>query len=369
MNLKKIRDKEKFYEKISTKSESTINNTKRAIKLFDDFLMTMPDAGTKSADDIHEEVIAELNKMDTDECIDTGSDLLQDWIHYMGKNNLGPQSVRIYFSTLNRYFHYRGIRFTPQDVSSNIVFPAKIKEEKHPLAVHEIRKILDVAMWKKKGLYLTLASSGMRIGEAVLLRKRDFDMQLSRIRCRIPAKITKTNTGRTTFISKEAASFVIPRLKRINDDDRVFGTHENGKFSAISENQALAKYVKRTGLDEKYTTGFNKITLHSFRAFFFTRAARTHDENYAHMMIGHGGYLLQYDRLTDEEKLDMYVTMEPELMILDQNRNEKKIEKLQEQNSKLADEKDRELHDQKMLIRQLETRLRKMEENMIYPTK
>ena len=52
--------------------------------------------------------------------------------------------------------------------------------------------------------------------------------------------------------------------------------------------------LKKAGLDEKYdTVNRRKITLHSFRAYFFTKAARVHDENYAHKLTGHGGPLSQ----------------------------------------------------------------------------
>ncbi len=57
----------------------------------------MRDAGTKSADDIHEEVLAELDKINTKECIDTVSDLLQDWVHYLDKNNLSQKLLDFIF--------------------------------------------------------------------------------------------------------------------------------------------------------------------------------------------------------------------------------------------------------------------------------
>ena len=102
--------------------------------------------------------------------------------------------------------------------------------------------------------------------------------------------------------------------------------------------KAFSKYVDKLGLDERYDSGTRKITLHSFRAFFFTRAARVHDENYAHMMTGHGGYLMEYDRLEEEQKLDMYLDLESELLVYDQTKNQLKIKKLQEANLKLSEQ-------------------------------
>jgi len=54
-----------------------------------------------------------------------------------------------------------------------IDLPRRIAEEMHPLSVEEITRILGIASYRKKGLYLALLYSGMRIGEAVQVRKRD----------------------------------------------------------------------------------------------------------------------------------------------------------------------------------------------------
>ena len=81
--------------------------------------------------------------------------------------------------------------------------------------------------------------------------------------------------------------------------------------------------LEALGYNQKYSSnGFYKITSHSFRSYFFTAATRKHNENYAHKMSGHGGYLMQYDRMTEEEKLQMYLELEPDLVIFYQTKNE-----------------------------------------------
>lgn len=62
---------------------------------------------------------------------------------------------------------------------------------------------------------------------------------------------------------------------------------------------------------------------------------------------------MQYDRLTDEEKLEMYLELEPDLLIYDQAKNEEKIRRLKEANTKLADQAER--------IREQEGRIRSLE--------
>jgi len=214
-------------------------------------------------------------------------------------------------------------------------FPKQLKEEPFPLQLDAIRKILEFA-GKKKALYLTLLSSGIRIGEAIQLRKKDFDFSKKCVQIHLPAKITKTKTARTTFISREAASFLSIKIRNLAENDLVFGSNEKVHTARVNEVVNFERVLQKAGHDQKYDgTNRRKITLHSFRAYFFTKAVRAHDENYAHKLTGHGGYLPQYDRLTDEEKLELYITLEPELLIYDQSKKNAEIEKLQKEKSEL----------------------------------
>jgi hypothetical protein len=52
-------------------------------------------------------------------------------------------------------------------------------------------------------------------------------------------------------------------------------------------------------------------------------------------MTGHGGYLMQYDRLTEDERLQMFIELEPDLVLFDQTKNELEIQKLKEENQKI----------------------------------
>ena len=96
----------------------------------------------------------------------------------------------------------------------------------------------------------------------------------------------------------------------------------------------------------------HKITSHSFRAFFFTQAVRKHGENYAHRLTGHGGYLIQYDRMNDEEKLKMYIELEPELVIFDTSKQQLEIENLKIQQSKEIQAMKNEMEQMKLQLAQ-----------------
>jgi spore coat polysaccharide biosynthesis predicted glycosyltransferase SpsG len=93
--------------------------------------------------------------------------------------------------------------------------------------------------------------------------------------------------------------------------------------------------MKKIGLNEKYDNGHHKITTHSFRAYFITKISRQ-DPNFAKKLAGQKGYLLQYDRMTDEEKLQKYLEIENELLIFDESKKNAEMEKLKKENSSLT---------------------------------
>ncbi len=84
----------------------------------------------------------------------------------------------------------------------------------------------------------------------------------------------------------------------------------------MTEIEAFARYKKSAGLVQKYeSTNRHHISLHSFRSWFFTHARQVHDTDVAHAMIGHTTYLGMYDRKDDEEKLELFLRVEPTLKI------------------------------------------------------
>ena len=310
--LVKSRTKQTFFSKIKTKAKGTQKIYDCALNNFEQFCLEFFDG--RNSDDIVKEVLV-LKGDDQEQSI---YDLLQSWVNWNVECDRKRATVVSYFSRVHTYLHYRGIKLTDKDIRENIDFPKRVKEELHGLTIDEIQRILENANPRKKGLYLALLSSGMRIGEALQVRKRDIDLSQKRPLIRIEAENTKTSSTRTVLISKEAVRFLIRRLEDLNDDNLVWGTHENPQFAETNEIQVFHSACDKAGLNKKYSSnGRRQISLHSFRAYFFTKIARK-DENYAHKMMGHGGYLPQYDRMNDEEKLDLYLQFEPLLLVYSQ---------------------------------------------------
>jgi len=260
--------------------------------------------------------------------------LMQKFANYLVGKNLKPVTVRKYFMHFRNYLKHSGFEISNDDVKENVKMPRIVESEHYPLSLKELQSIMGVIPAKHKALFFTLASSGIRIKEAVQLRKRDFDTNLERIKITIPAKYAKSAKSRITFVTDETKEWLLPKLRRLKPDDLVFSINEDPhkarqneeeRFERIRLNAGFCNCVidrrnhKWTKDDSnckwKYDTGHHKITIHSFRSWFITKTNRI-DFGFGHALAGHGLYMSRYDRMTDEEKIEMYIKCEPTLQIV-----------------------------------------------------
>ena len=253
-----------------------------------------------------DEVIQEYQNVPNEQVLDS----LQDYVNW---NENGAGTIRIYLSRIKKYLHFHGIKFDRDDIADSIDLPKVHEDELHPISLDEFNQILAKTSYKKRMLYLCMASSGMRPNEIMNLRRKDIETGKERLIIHVPAKFTKLKRARTTFFSIEAQEMLLPKLRELNDNDLVFGT--GAKSNANTESINFLRLISRIGLDDRYeSNNRHLLTLYSFRAFFITKLSR-HDENLAKKFAGQKGYLLQYDRLTEDEKLQKYIEFEPDLII------------------------------------------------------
>ena len=252
-----LRTKKSYLIAIRHEPKQTQNAKALAIKKFEEFCS----AHYKTTPD---EIIEELQSSAPDDRSELVAEVYRTWINFMIES-VSIMTSKTYYYNLKTYMEYRKI-----STNEKIKFPKCNKEVKYPLHMNEIQMILGESNYKRKGLYLALLSSGMRIGEAVQIRKKDIDFALDRIKVNIAGKYTKTRQARTVFISKEAMNYT--KFAGLRNDDLVWGGNQNRKRSVGNEIQYLKSVCKKVGLSEKYDSGTGKITLHSFRAYFFTKA-------------------------------------------------------------------------------------------------
>lgn len=350
LNVLRSRDKFLTNKFNKSKSTSTVDFCKGALFSFDKF------AFAKFGKDTTEQVIEDVKKLPEPRHESVMVDLFQKYLHWKHEDSKASTSVA-YYQTAVEYFAYHQLRINHYNLRRDITLPEDPKNMKYAVTLPEIRKLIDHSKPKRKALYTVLISSGMRIGETLGLKKRDFDFSQERIRITIPAKITKKNTERQTYISKEAEHYLLPIIKRMNQDDLVFSTNKDIRKSVNNEILNFWHLRKKTELDTKYENStIHKITLHSFRAFFETQASNTHGLEYAHALIGHSGYLEQYYRLSDEDRLEKYIELEPKITIEEDFRNQIKINK---QNKKIS-----ELEENTEKIEELENTIQTLQSNL-----
>jgi len=80
------------------------------------------------------------------------------------------------------------------------------------------------------------------------------------------------------------------------------------------------------------------ISLHALRAYFFTKATQKHGIAYAHKLTGHKNQLEEYNRYSDEKKLEMYQQLEPELYVFFKKPESEELKSIKEKLAKIEDE-------------------------------
>lgn len=339
--LIKKKDEKTFEEKIENRSNRTKEIFETVQKSFDKFCHEYYEGRTSKA------IFTELHVLSEKEQVDAIFDMLQSWIDWNYKKDVMTSTLKIYFSKLKVLFHHEGFKLHPQDIKDNLHWKKKIHEEPYALQMEHIRRILSIAKPKKRAFYLALLSTGARPGELLQVRKQDFTISLSRTKITLHPEGVKTRSGRSVYLTREAMSHVVPLLKKLKDDDLVFAKHHNPLTAEKSESKTFSRYCDNVGYAERYhSNNYRKITLYSFRSFFFGKCADIHREGYAHKMIGHGGYLPQYDRMNDEKKIEWFIQVEPDLTVDQDECNKIKMEKQTQENqsnSKKIDELTAEL--------------------------
>ncbi|KER05894.1 integrase family protein [Marine Group I thaumarchaeote SCGC AAA799-E16] len=332
--LIKNKSEKSFESKISKLARKTQESIRASNKSFARFCLEYYDQRTS------QDIFDEINTLKDKEKNQAIREVLQNWIDWQYEKGSLTSGVRQYVSKIKRLFSHNGILIHESDFEEKLEYKPTIKEELHELTLEEIQNILKFANPKKIGFYLALSCTGARPGELLQVRKKDIDTSKKRIKIRIEAENVKTRSGRSIWLSKEAGSYLMVKLKNLRDEDLVWAKHENFSFAEKNESSIFSKVCDKAGYTDRYkSNGNRKITLYSFRSYFFGKASDTHREGYAHKMIGHGGYLPQYDRMSDEKKLEWYLQLEPELVIDSTKRNQLEIKRLEAEKSELEETK------------------------------
>ena len=259
-------------------------------------------------------------------------DLLQGFVNYLAQNDLDPTTVRTNFNGVKKFLNWYGFEIFVETVRAKLIFPTKIKLERHAITIDEIRILLNNASPQRRAWYIFLLSTGMRLQETLKIRKRDFVFDYDRIMVDIPAKHTKTKKPRKTFLTKECWNLVKPILDKKKDDDHVFTHWDDANILKAKhvEEDYFYRLRKRVGLDEKYPDSIrHKISIHIFRSWFVTKCNRV-DSDFGNALAGHDKYMKIYNRFTIPELITLFKKAEPELQIFDRKEDHEYVSNLEE---------------------------------------
>ena len=263
--------------------------------------------------------------------------LLHDFVQYLD-GKISPSTLPIYLFYLRKYLYARGIKIDVRELNDyfkkNNTMKKVLKERKYTIKLSEIQSIINAVDIHHKRLYLTLLSSGIRIGEALKIRKSDIDFSNDRPVITIRSEIAKNSEERITIMSEECHEVCKKLFETLQVNDLVFGS-DTCLFESNLTNHELyfARVRERLGLTEQYKSGTHKITLHTFRSFFISKIIKE-NENLGHYLAGHSVYMKQYERFETEELIEAYIKSEPELTIIDLTRKDNEIKDLKNNNLK-----------------------------------
>jgi integrase len=202
--------------------------------------------------------------------------------------------------------------------------------------IETIRTILQHLDVKGRALVLVLASSGMRMNEALSITLDDIDLSSKPACLAVRGATTKTGDTRITFISTEASQAVTEWLKvRANyirsSANRNNGlvksgrgaektSDDDGRLFPFSDQNASAIWdvalVKAGLLSRDKTTNRNQLHYHQFRKYFISQLSLVVSKEIAEMLAGHNGYLTgAYRRYTRKQLAEEYLKGEHVLTI------------------------------------------------------
>ncbi len=231
----------------------------------------------------------------------------------------------------------------------------------------ELKEILQHANIQGKALFLLLATSGMRVNEALNLTLNDIELDKTPAQINIPGNITKSGDKRTTFMTSEAKDALKAFLKirekyRSSAVNRShFGKDEEKDdlrmfpFGYQNAWEMWRRLIKKSGYSKRdKTTDRYEYHIHALRKFFRSRMGNKNGigVDMTEFLMGHEGYLTKEYRDYPEEELALeYVKGVERLLIFETPADTSDIRE------QLA-EKDEQ-------IRQLERDMDKMNQTML----
>jgi len=228
---------------------------------------------------------------------------------------ISNSTKRVHISVLKNFFRASGIKIHHEDIRDHIKIGRKMRVQKFALDPQTVSKIISkVSKFQYKVLTVLLASTGMRVMESITLQPSDFHFSSNPVCIRIRARETKSNEGRTVYLTSECASMIEQIIiNKPDSQNNLFGksTHPDVIYRAYA--RVIRNALRQLNLYKILDNGNNQITIHSFRSFFRTYAGHLISRDFAESFIGHRFYLSEYENMPEEEKKKLFLKLEPHI--------------------------------------------------------
>ena len=101
----------------------------------------------------------------------------------------------------------------------------------------------------------------------------------------------------------------------MDDTDLVFGASRKPNMAIRMETEYLRRLLNYMGIGPDVNIGEREVvTIDTFQKFFISQVSR-HDPGLAMYFSGHDNYPARYDHLTDSQRLDRYMDIEPSILL------------------------------------------------------
>ncbi len=239
-----------------------------------------------------------------------------------------PSTIKLKLNAVKELLRFNDIELSQSEVRTLKHKTPKAKlgwTDEQDVTKENLQKVLSHTDEKGTALILMLASSGMRIGEALQIKLSDISLTDDLPVINIRGEYTKTDERRYVCISREAKQFINEWLlvrddylkssqhrnrglvekanakqKQLNDD-RLF------PFSGMTAREMWANALKKSGLYEK-DESTNRLTyrIHGLRKFFRSQLALGCKTEITEALMGHEQYLTWVYRKYQKKQLKNY---------------------------------------------------------------
>jgi integrase len=268
-----------------------------------------------------------------------GRDYFEDLLTFAAyMHGSAPTGARAKIAGVVEFLSYYDVELTQKQrkqLSTKLPKGKTSRTAEKDIDTETLKKILTHLDLKGKAVTLTLASSGMRIGELFQVKLPDVDLTTTPPEIVVRGEGTKSGDTRTVFISSEAKEVLLEWLKvrdqylnsakdknrglvakgigkeKTVEDDRLF------PFTDVNFREGWESALRKAGLWNKdNTTGRSQTRIHALRKFFRSQLALSCPLDIVEALMGHEGYLTEaYRRYTRKQMGEYYLKAEHQITV------------------------------------------------------